>query len=132
MYLGISPRHNISERLEGKEYSTFVVCKGRHICKAKSMLKSVRVHLAPQIFAITSLNFVQFQKFKHQQLAYSPTIFWHLLQSSTPYQSGDHCMSHIQSIARAINCTECRRELFRNRGPSCSTENQVSLVEQQY
>ena len=47
-------------------------------------------------------------------------------------QSEDRCMSHKQSIERAINRMECRRALFRNRGPSCSTENQVVLVVQRF
>ena len=78
------------------------------------ILKSIHVHLAPQIF-----SFVQFQNFKHQQLAYFLIIFWYLFQSSTPYQSEDRCMSHKHSIERAINRTECRRAIFRNRSPSC-------------
>ena len=86
------------------------------------LLKSIRVDLAPRIFAITSI----LSNFKHQQLAYSPTICLYRLQSSAPYQSEDRCMSHKQSIERAINYT---RTLFRNQGSSCSTENQVVLVE---
>ena len=93
------------------------------------IIQCIRVDLAPQIFAITSLNIVQFQNFKHQQLVIL-RFFWYLLQSSMPYQSEDRCMSRKQSIERAINRTECRHALFRNRGPSCSTENQVVLVVQ--
>ena len=51
----------------------FSIARNNHrTVHALSTLKSIRVHLAPQIFAITSVNLVQFQNFK---LAYSRRIF---------------------------------------------------------
>ena len=81
--------------------------------KGCPVIQKHKVHLHwPGTSAITSLNLVQFQNFKHQQLAYFSTIFWYLLGSSTPYQF-------------VCNRTECRSALFKYRGPCCSTETKL-------
>ena len=70
-----------------------------------SLLKSICIDLAPQIFAIGSVNLVQFQNFKHQQPSSFSTMC--LLQISMPYQPRDRCMFTIECA------TECKHALFR-------------------
>ena len=53
----------------------------RGFCTLVHSLKYIRIDLAPQILAITSLNLVQFHNFEHQRLAHSPAIFWHLYRA---------------------------------------------------
>ena len=77
------------------------------------------------IVAITSLNL---KNFKHQQLAYSPTIFLYLLQSSTPsHPKIAVCpVSKVQSMPLTARNVGMHQLFYRK--PSFLLNNNINLL----